>query len=65
MVSGHALGIDAAAHRGALEAGGAPVAVLAGGVDVPYPKANERLYGRVAHAGAIVSELPPGVRPLR
>jgi len=62
VVSGLALGVDAAAHVGALEApGGAPpVAVLAGGVDVPYPAAHARLYARVVAAGCVVAELPPG-----
>ena len=65
VVSGLALGIDAAAHRGCLDGGGRPLAVLAGGVDVPYPRQNRRLHQRVAEAGAIVSELPPGLRPFR
>ena len=65
VVSGLALGIDAASHRGALAGGGLPVAVLAGGADVPYPRAHARLYERVREAGAVISELPPGARPLR
>ena len=65
VVSGLALGVDAAVHRGALAGGGHPLAVLAGGADVPYPKANRALYDRVVRAGAVVSELPPGRRPLR
>lgn len=65
VVSGAAFGIDAAAHRGALAAEGATVAVLACGVDVPYPRSHERLIDAVAGAGAVVSEVPPGSVPLR
>jgi DNA processing protein len=67
VVSGLALGIDAAAHDGAIGAlqstaprGGAPVAVLAGGADRPYPARGHRLHAAVGEAGAVVSELPPG-----
>ncbi len=61
VVSGMALGIDAAAHAGALEAGGPTIAVLAGGADVPYPRSKASLYRRiVAGAGCAVSEMPPG-----
>jgi DNA processing protein len=65
VVSGLALGIDAAAHRGCVDAGGEAVAVLAGGPDVPYPLTNRRLYERIRAGGAIVSELPPGQRAYR
>ena len=66
VVSGGAYGIDAAAHRGALHAGGAPtVAVLACGVDVAYPRGNDRLIREVAASGLLVSELPPGSHPTR
>ena len=65
VVSGLALGVDAEAHRGALEGGGRPLAVLAGGADVACPKANASLYRRIRSDGAIVSELPPGHEPLR
>jgi len=65
VVSGAAYGIDAAAHRGALRAGGTTVAVLAGGVDVPYPRANTDLLASIAGTGAIVSETPPGGAPAR
>ena len=59
VVSGAAFGIDAAAHRGAL-LGGTTIAVLAGGVDVPYPRAHEALLHRIADDGLVVSETPPG-----
>ena len=64
VVSGAALGIDAAAHRGALRADGLTVAVLGSGIDVPYPRGNRRLIERIAEAGTVVSEYPPGVRPV-
>lgn len=60
VVSGLALGIDAAAHAGCLQSGGNAVAVLAGGPDLPYPRRNRGLYERIVSAGAVVSELPPG-----
>ena len=60
VVSGAAYGIDAAAHRAALQAGGLTVAVLACGVDVAYPIAHEGLLARVVEDGLIVSEVPPG-----
>ena len=63
VISGLAQGIDAAALRGALQGGGPVVSVLAGGVDVIYPKENQWLYQDVAAAGAILSENPPGTRP--
>jgi DNA processing protein len=65
VVSGLALGIDAAAHRGALEVGGPTVAVLGCGADVAYPRTNRSLYGRIRAHGAVVAELPPGQRPAR
>ena len=63
VVSGMALGIDAAAHRGALAAGGATVAVLGGGPDVIYPRSERPLYERIVEKGAVMSEVPPGTRP--
>lgn len=63
VVSGIARGVDSAALRGALQAGGSVVSVLGNGVDVCYPQGNEELYADVAAAGALISEYPPGTRP--
>ena len=60
VVSGLALGIDAESHLGALEGGGAVIAVLAGGPDQPYPRRHAELYRRVLERGVVVSEVPPG-----
>lgn len=65
VVSGLARGVDAAAHRGAVEAGGPTVAVLGCGVDVRYPAGHEALADQVAACGALVSEYPPGTPPAR
>ena len=65
VVSGLALGIDASAHRGALDAGGPALAVLAGGPDVPYPRTNRALYERVRIDGVVASEMPPGQASFR
>lgn len=65
VVSGGAFGIDAAAHRGALAEGGPTVAVLAGGLDQPYPRAHDGLLAQAAENGLLVSELPPGQHPTR
>ncbi|MDF2702827.1 MAG: putative processing protein DprA [Rubrobacteraceae bacterium] len=64
VVSGLALGVDAAAHQGALEAGGPTVGVLGCGIDVVYPRGNRVLFGRVREAGALVSEYYLGEPPL-
>ncbi|MEM9901558.1 MAG: DNA-processing protein DprA [Pseudomonadota bacterium] len=61
IVSGLARGIDAEAHRAALDTG--TVAVVAGGIDVVYPAENEALMAEIAHRGLILSEMPPGHRP--
>ena len=63
VVSGAARGIDSAAHRGALRAGGVTVAVLGNGLDVIYPEENTELYRDIAAEGALLSEYPPGTEP--
>ena len=65
VVSGAAYGVDGAAHRGALAADGATVAVLASGVDDAYPRGHTELIGRIAEQGLLVAELPPGDHPTR
>ena len=64
VVSGLALGIDGAVHRGAVERG-RTLAVLAGGPDRPYPTSHTRLYRSIVDAGLVISEMPPGARPWR
>ncbi|MFG2131974.1 DNA-processing protein DprA [Streptomyces sp. NPDC048751] len=63
VVSGGAYGVDGAAHRGALGAGGATVAVLACGVDRPYPRGHTELITRIAEQGLVIGELAPGDHP--
>lgn len=63
VVSGLAKGGDAAAHRGALRAGGFTAAVIGGGHDIIYPKENAPLYEDIAARGVILSEYPPGTEP--
>ena len=65
VVSGAAFGVDGAAHRGALGAGGATLAVLACGVDVAYPRGHTELIGRIAEQGLVIGELPPAEHPTR
>ncbi|MFI1166681.1 DNA-processing protein DprA [Streptomyces sp. NPDC020801] len=63
VVSGGAYGVDGAAHRGSLGSGGATVAVLACGVDRPYPRGHTELISRIAQQGLVIGELPPGDHP--
>jgi len=65
VVSGMALGIDAAAHRGALEAASNTIAVLACGADVAYPRSKREMHLRLRREAAVISELPPGTTPYR
>lgn len=65
VVSGGAYGIDAAAHRGALAADGLTIAVLACGVDYPYPAGHADLFAAIAAQGLVISEWPPGCHPAR
>jgi len=63
IVSGLALGIDGAAHRGVIDAGGAPVGVVGSGLDVVYPSRHRDLWDRVATDGVLLAEAALGVRP--
>lgn len=65
VLSGGAYGIDGWAHRGALAAQGRTLAVLAGGLDEPYPRGNAMLFDQLAHDHLLVSEVPPGLRPTK
>ncbi len=64
VISGLASGVDTAAIAGALRAGVPVVGVLGGGIDVVYPRENKDLYRKVAETGVLLSEYPPGTRPL-
>ena len=64
IVSGGAYGIDSAAHRGALVAEGRTIAVIASGIDTPYPSGNSRLFDEICENGAIISEVALGVPAL-
>jgi DNA processing protein len=65
VCSGLALGIDGAAHRGALSVGGRSVAVMATGIDRVYPRRHRALAAQLESAGCLVTEFPPGMPPLR
>jgi DNA processing protein len=65
VVSGMALGVDSAAHAGALEVGGPTLSVLASGADVPYPPSKRNLYRELVRTQAVLSEMPPGFTPFK
>jgi DNA processing protein len=65
VVSGGAYGIDGTAHRAALACDGTTMAVLAGGIDIPYPAGHSALLHRIGGHGLLVTEYPPGIRPAR
>jgi DNA processing protein len=65
VASGGAFGIDAAAHRGTLAANGCTIAVLACGIDRPYPVSHASLFDRIGDSGLLLSEWPPGADPHR
>ena len=63
VVSGMARGIDSAAHWGCLGGRGVTIGVLGTGIDIPYPKSNQRLFGKILGQGAVISEFPLGTPP--
>lgn len=65
IISGAAFGVDAAAHRGALATGATTIAVLAGGVERPYPSSHAALIARIVEVGAVISEVAPGSAPTK
>jgi len=65
IISGAAFGIDAAAHRGALATGATTIAVLAGGVERPYPSSHAAMIARIVDVGAVISEVAPGSAPTK
>ncbi len=64
IISGGARGIDSAAHKGALMAGGITVAVLGCGIDITYPRENAALFNEICSNGAVITEFAPGTEPL-
>jgi DNA protecting protein DprA len=64
IISGGAYGIDSAAHKGALIAEGATIAILAAGIDVAYPAGNARLFAEICENGALISEVIPGAHAI-
>ena len=65
IVSGMALGVDAAAHQATLDASGETIAILGTGIDVIYPRSNRRLFRTIEERGMILTEFPPGTPPFR
>ena len=65
IISGMARGIDTIAHTSTIKAGGRTIAVLGSGIDVPYPAENVQLFSKIPESGAIISEFPPGTRPIK
>lgn len=65
IISGLAVGIDGAAHRGSLQSTGKTVAVLGSGIDIVYPKSNRKLFSFITEHGCIVSEFLPGTPPMK
>jgi DNA processing protein len=65
IVSGMALGVDGAAHRGALQGGGRTIAVLAGAPELAYPRSHRLLHEQIRAAGCVISENPPGSQAQR
>ena len=65
VVSGFAMGIDTCAHRGALEAGGRTIAVFGNGLSLIYPAGNKEFVDKVVESGALISEFPMGMEPMR
>ena len=64
IISGMALGVDSAAHNGALDAGGRTIAIFGCGIDLIYPRENRDLAQRIINNGAIISEFPIGTQPV-
>ncbi len=65
VVSGLAKGIDALAHRAALDVGAKTVAVVGNGLDICYPQENKKLFSDICQNGCVISEYPPGTKPLK